>query len=311
MVDLERLHGIFPPIVTPLTADDDVDHASLSRLVEYLLGQGVHGIWATGTTGEFPCFSQGEREGVVRTVVETVRGRVPVIVGIGDASTKLAIEHGKAALRQGADAVALTPPYYYVNSQDELADHFRAVRAAVDLPLLVYNIPQTVKARMEVPTVLALAQEGIVVGVKDSQNDLDWFRMVMTGVAERGLDFRGFLGTRILIDAGRIVGAHGAIPGTSNIVAADCVAIYNAANAGDWATADRHTRRTMDVQKITNLARGSATSSSFSGMKAVLTSLGVLATARVRAPLRSVTPEEQQKIGEAAAAFGFPPFIAR
>ena len=306
MLDLDRLHGIFPPILTPLTDDDEVDHRSLRRLVNYLLGQGVHGIWATGTTGEFPCFTGEERESVVRTVVETVKGRVPVIVGIGDASTRLAIEHGKAALRQGADAVALTPPYYYLNSQEELLDHFRAVKAAVDLPLLVYNIPQTVKARMEVPTVLQLADEGVVVGLKDSQNDLDWFRQVMTGVSERGLRFRGFLGTRILIDAGRIAGAHGSIPGTANIVAADCVAIYNAANADDWATADRHTRRTMDVQKITNIARGSATSSSFSGMKAVLKSLGVLASARVRAPLRTVTAEEQERIDAATAAFGFP-----
>ena len=308
MLDLARLHGIFPPVLTPLTPGDEVDHASLKNLVNYLIGQGVHGIWATGTTGEFPCFSQEERETVVRTVVETVGGRIPVIVGIGDAGTKLAIGHGKAALRQGADAVALTPPYYYLNSQDELADHFREVRAAVDLPLLVYNIPQTVKARMEVPTVLQLAQEGTVIGVKDSQNDLDWFRMVMTGVAERDLPFRGFLGTRILIDAGRIVGAHGSIPGTSNIVAADCVAIYNAANKGDWATADCHTRRTMDVTRITNLAKGSANSSNFSGMKAVLKSLGVLATAKVRAPLRTVTEDEQERIAAATAAFGFPPF---
>lgn len=308
MLDLARLHGIFPPTLTPLTEDDEVDHASLKRLISYLMGQGVHGIWATGTTGEFPCFSREERESVVRTTIETVGGRIPVIVGIGDASTKLAIAHGKAALRQGADAVALTPPYYYLNSQEELADHFRAVRAAVDLPLLVYNIPQMVKARMEVPTVLQLAAEGTVIGVKDSQNDLDWFRMVMTGVAERGLNFRGFLGTRILIDAGRIVGAHGSIPGTSNIVAADCVAIYNAATAGDWATADRHTRRTMDVTKITSLAKGSATSSSFSGMKAVLKSLGVLTTAKVRAPLRTVSEDEQERIAAATAAFGFPPF---
>ncbi|HLZ10460.1 MAG TPA: dihydrodipicolinate synthase family protein [Chloroflexota bacterium] len=306
MLDLQRLHGIFPPILTPLTDDDEVDHLSLRRLVNYLLGQGVHGIWATGTTGEFPCFTRDERESIVRTVVETVRGRVPVIVGIGDASTRLAIEHGKAALRQGAQAVALTPPYYYVNSQEELVEHFRAVKNAVDLPLLVYNIPQTVKARMEVPTVLQLATDGVVVGVKDSQNDLDWFRQVMAGVTERRLTFRGFLGTRILIDAGRIVGAHGSIPGIANITAADCVAIYNAASGGDWATADRHTRRTMDVQRITNIARGSATSSSFSGMKAVLKSLGVLASARVRAPLRTVTSEEQARIDDATADFGFP-----
>jgi 4-hydroxy-tetrahydrodipicolinate synthase len=304
MLNLDRLHGIFSPILTPLADDEEVDHTSLRRLVTYLLGQGVQGIWATGTTGEFPCFNQAEREAIVNTVVETVAGRVPVVVGIGDASTRLAIEHGRAALRAGADAVALTPPYYYINSQEELLEHFRALRAAVDLPLLVYNIPQNVKARMEVPTVLTLASEGTVVGLKDSQNDLDWFRQVMTGASERNLNLRGFLGTRILIDAGIVAGAHGAIPGISNVVAADCVATYQAARTGDWLTADHHTRRALTAQKVINLARGSATASSFSGMKAMLKSIGVLATARVRLPLRTVSSEEEAHIATATADFG-------
>lgn len=299
MLDLERLHGIFPPILTPLADNEDVDHNSLRRLVRHLLDQGVNGIWATGTTGEFPCFTQEEREGIVQTVVEAANGRVPVIAGIGDASTRLAIGHGQAAKRAGVDAIALTPPYYYLNSQDELLAHFRALRAAVDLPLLVYNIPQTVKTRMEVATVLTLAEEGTIIGIKDSQNDLDWFRQLMTGITERDLKFRGFLGTRILIDAGLIAGAHGAIPGHSNVTAADSVAVYAAARRGDWATADRHTRRILATQKIINLAKGSPTSASFSGMKAILKAQGVLASARVRLPLRTVSAEEEARIAAA------------
>jgi 4-hydroxy-tetrahydrodipicolinate synthase len=306
MLDLNRLHGIFTPILTPLTDQEDVDHPSLARLVNYLIDLGVHGIWATGTTGEFPCFDQSERESILRTVVDAVAGRVPVIAGIGDASTRLAIANGHAAERAGVDAVALTPPYYYVNSQEELLEHFRAVRRAVNLPLLVYNIPQTVKVKMDVQTVLTLAREGTVAGIKDSQNDLDWFRMVMTAVREEGLNFRGFLGTRILIDSGLIAGAHGAIPGISNVSAADCVAVYEAARRGDWATADRHTVRTIKIQNIVNIAKGSPTASSFSGMKAMLKALGVISTSRVRLPLRTVTPEEEARIAQATADFGLP-----
>ncbi len=305
-MNLEQLHGIFTPILTPLTDAEDVDHLSLRRLVNYLIDQGVHGIWATGTTGEFSCFDQTEREAIVQTVVEAAAGRVPVIAGIGDCSTRLAIAHGCAARRAGADAVALTPPYYYVNSQEELLDHFRAVRQAVDLPLLIYNIPQNVKTRMEVPTVLTLAREGTVVGIKDSQNDLDWFRQVMTATRDDGLNFRGFLGTRILIDSGVIAGANGAIPGISNVIASDCVAVYEAARRGDWKAADRHTVRAIGIQKVINIARGSPTSSSFSGMKAILKSLGVLSTARVRLPLRTVTADEEARIAEAITGFGLP-----
>jgi 4-hydroxy-tetrahydrodipicolinate synthase len=195
-----------------------------------------------------------------------------------------------------------------VNSQDELLDHYRAVRAAVDLPLLVYNIPQTVKTKLDVPTVLTLASEGTVVGIKDSQNDLDWFRQVMTATHERGLAFRGFLGTRILIDAGIVAGADGAIPGISNVVAGDCVAVYDAAIRGDWTTANERTKRVLAAQKIINLAKGSPNSSSFSGMKAMLKALGVLSSARVRLPLRTVGPDEEQRIASAVAEFGLPAY---
>lgn len=304
MVNLDRLQGIFPPILTPLTEDEDVDHPSLDRLVRYLIGEGVNGIWATGTTGEFPAFSQAERAAIVETVVDAAAGKVPVIVGIGDASTRLAIEHGQAAARADADAIALTPPYYYMNSQDELLEHFRAVHRAVDLPLLVYNIPQTVKTKMDVATVLTLASEGTVVGIKDSQNDLDWFRQLMTTVSERKLPFRGFLGTRILIDAGLVAGANGAIPGISNVGAADCVGAWEAAKRGDWRRADEHTRRLLKIQQIINLARGSANSQSFSGMKAILKALGVIASPRVRLPLRTVTSEEEAKIAAAVRDLG-------
>lgn len=304
MLDLERLHGIFPPILTPLTDTEDVDHASLARLVQYLIGQGIHGIWATGTTGEFPAFNQSERAAIVETVVRSAAGRVPVIVGIGDASTRLAIAHGRAAEQAQADAIALTPPYYYLNSQEELLEHFRAVHRAVNLPLLVYNIPQTVKTKLDIATVLTLASEGTVIGIKDSQNDLDWFRQLMTSIAERNLPFRGFLGTRILIDAGLIAGAHGAIPGISNVAAADCVGAWEAAKHGDWHRADEHTRNILKVQTVINLARGSANAQSFSGMKAILKALGVIASPRVRLPLRTVGPEEEARIAAAVRDLG-------
>lgn len=262
MRQLEQFCGIFPPILTPLTEEEDVDHPSLKRLVTYLVSEGVNGIWATGTTGEFPMFSQAERAAIVQTVVDAAGGRVPVIVGIGDASTRLAIEHGRAPARAGADAIALTPPYYYLNSQDELLEHYRAVHRAVDLPLLVYNIPQTVKTKLDVATVLTLAREGTVVGIKDSQNDLDWFRQLMTAVSDQGLAFRGFLGTRILIDAGLIAGANGAIPGISNVGAADCVGAWESAKRSEWhaATPEEEARiaaatRDLGLKAPANLAR--------------------------------------------------------
>ena len=232
MLEPSALHGILPPIVTPLTSDGEVDHRSLTSACRFLLASGVHGIWAAGTTGEFPCFTAGERAEIVQTCVAAAGGRVPVVANVGDCSTKLAVDHARRAAAASADALALTPPYYYLNSQGELMDHFRAVRTAVDLPLLVYNIPQTVKTQFEVATVLSLAEEGTVVGMKDSQNDLDWDRTLIAGLRERDVPFRLFLGTRSLIDAGILLGACGAIPGTANVTPAWSVATYEAAARG-------------------------------------------------------------------------------
>jgi 4-hydroxy-tetrahydrodipicolinate synthase len=305
VLDLERLHGIVPPILTPVADDESIDVASLRRLIEFQIGAGVHGIWVLGTTGEFASFTRPERAAAVEAAVDAVSGRVPVIANISDAATRLAIEHARDARAAGADAIALLPPYYYVNEQDELLDHFRRMRDAVDLPLLAYNIPQNVKAKFGVETILKLGAEGAIVGLKDSQNDLDWFRQVMTGARQRGIKLRGFLGTRYLIDAGLLAGAHGAIPGIANVAPRLCVEVYEAARRQDWDAADVATERLLAVTKLAGLAKGgSTTAASFSTMKAALKHMGVLTSCRVSAPLRCVTEAEEAQVAEMVGALG-------
>lgn len=305
MLDLEKLHGVVPPILTPLSPDETIDLASLRRLVAFLIQGGVHGIWVLGTTGEFASFTRRERAEAVRVAVEAAGGRVPVVANISDAATRLAIEHGRDAAAAGADAAALLPPYYYLNEQDELLDHFRRVREAVDLPLLAYNIPQNVKAKFGVETILRLGEEGTIVGLKDSQNDLDWFRQVMTGARQRGVRLRGFLGTRYLIDAGLLAGAHGAIPGVANVAPRLCVECYEAARRGDFEAADRATAKLIAVTRLGGIARGgSATAGNFATMKAALRRMGVLSTSLVTAPLRNLTEEEEASVAETVSALG-------
>src|SRR6185503_11844865 len=186
-----RLQGIFVPMLTPLTADERVDEAPLRRLVDFLVDGGVHGLWAMVTTGEFAALPEAERAVAVAATVEQTAGRVPVIANIGASSTGLALRHARNAAAAGADALALTPPHYYPHSMDEMLVHFRALKEAFpDTPLLVYNIPQTVKVKMTVPTTLQLAREGTCQGIKDSQNDLRWFRMLTQSIRADGLEDR-------------------------------------------------------------------------------------------------------------------------
>src|SRR5260221_551327 len=297
-----RLHGIFVPMLTPLAADESVDVDSVRRLVDFLVGAGVHGIWAMGTTGEFAALTEAERARGVAATVEQVAGRVPVIANIGDSSTGLALRHARHAVEAGADALALTPPHYYPHSMDEMLTHFRALKEAFpELPLLIYNIPQTVKVKMTLQTTLQLAREGTVQGIKDSQNDLRWFRTLSQAIRADGLEdrFRLFVGTRILIDAAFVVGGHGAIPATSNVAPAAAAEAWEAAVRGDFNAAGRAQEVVMAYENLAEIARGgSPDAASYSSMKNTLKEWGVINDPRLTRPLRSFTDEEVSTLRE-------------
>jgi 4-hydroxy-tetrahydrodipicolinate synthase len=304
-MDLARLHGIFVPMVTPLTDDERVDHASMRRLIDFLIEGGVHGIWVMGTTGEFAAFPEEERAAAIETTVDHVAGRVPVIANVGDSSTGLALRHARHAARLGADALALTPPHYYPHSMDEMLSHFRTLKQAhPDLPLLVYNIPQTVKVKMTVQTTLQLATEGTVQGIKDSQNDLRWFRQLAVGARAAGLgqNFRLFLGTRALIDAGALLNAHGAIPATANVAPAACAETWEASIRGDFAQAARAQELVLDFEDLALIARGgSSEAAGYSSMKHTLREWGIIQNPRVTRPLREFSDAEVSELRDRLA----------
>jgi 4-hydroxy-tetrahydrodipicolinate synthase len=302
--DLTRYRGIVPPIVTPLMPYGALDLDSLTRLTRWLIDEGVHGIWACGTNGEFPCFTAEEREHVVATCVRAAAGRVPVIANVADCSTSLAIEHGRRALQAGADAIAVTPPYYYANSQDELVQLFHEVRAALDAPLFVYNIPSTVKVRFEVPTIVKLAIDGTIAGIKDSQGDIDFIRALSLALRRAETELRILLGTRSLIDVGLLVGAHGAIPGISNVVPGSCVETYDAAMRGDWAAAARAQALVIQANNTVKAATGSPAAQGMGGIKAALKALGIIEHSTLKGPLHSPTTAEEEQVAAVARELG-------
>ena len=289
-------HGIFCPMLTPLTHDETIDEVSLRRLIDFLIDGGVHGIWVMGTTGEFALLQETERARAVALTVDHVAGRVPVIANVGDNSTALALRHARHAVEAGADALACTPPHYYLHSMDEVMTHYRALKLAFpEPPLFIYNIPQTVKVRMTLEATLQLAREGTASGIKDSQNDLQWFRSLAATIHQEGREsqFRLFLGTRTLIDIGVVAGAHGAIPANSNVVPRACVMAYEAAVAGDWAGARAAQALATRYDDLAEVAHGgSPNAATLSSLKHVLRAWGIIDDPTVAQPSRSLTPEE-------------------
>ncbi len=286
-MELARFRGIVTPLVSPINASEELDFNSLINLVDFQIDQRVAGLWVMGTTGEFAAFDEDERAEAVRVVVQRAKGRVPVIANISDASTRLVLRHLRRAESAGADAVAVTPPYYYPHTQAEVLDHFSKVHAASPLPLFIYNIPQTVRVSVDLETAVRLAKDGIACGIKDSQNDLEWFRQLTLAMAKATIPFPAFAGTRHLIDAAVLAGAVGAIPSIANAYPELCVEVYEKSIAGDFGGANRAQTLIVELESESERARGvgSKNAAAIGFLKNKLVERGIIASPALTSPL--------------------------
>jgi 4-hydroxy-tetrahydrodipicolinate synthase len=296
MTDRE-IKGVIVPMVTPLNPDETVDIGSLRRLVNHLIDNEVHGLWASGTTGEFANLPDSERIRAMEATVDEVSGRVPVICNISSTSTKMSVELASEVRELGMDGIALTPPYYYPDSQDELADHYRYAQDQLGLPLWVYNIPQTVKTVVEPGTIATLAAEGTVVGVKDSSGTGELLAQLNVLCDQGEISLLRFLGTVFRVTSAGSVGVHGVIPGIANLVPNVCARGWEAGESGDTETVRECNAKLITAQKVGAVAKGGgANAASFGGMKAALKHMGVIDHDTTSRPFRPLTDEEKAEI---------------
>ncbi|MDP6619937.1 MAG: 4-hydroxy-tetrahydrodipicolinate synthase, partial [Nitrospinota bacterium] len=164
-------HGSIVAIVTPFK-NGDVDEAALRGLIEWHIASGTHGIVSCGTTGESPTLSHEEHDRVVNFTLEVVGGRAPVIAGAGSNSTQEAIHRTRHAKEAGADGALLVTPYYNKPTQEGLFRHFQAVAEAVDIPIVLYDVPGRTAVGMKPETVARLAEIPNIVALKEATGDL-------------------------------------------------------------------------------------------------------------------------------------------
>lgn len=166
------LTGSIVALITPMHADGSVNHEQLESLVQWHIEQGTNAIVAVGTTGESATLSVQEHLSVVQTVIQAADKRIPVIAGAGANNTHEAIELSKAAQRLGADYTLSVVPYYNKPSQEGIYQHFKAISEAVDIPMIVYNVPGRTMVDMNNNTILRLAQLPHIVGVKEASSNI-------------------------------------------------------------------------------------------------------------------------------------------
>ena len=266
--------GLLPALVTPFR-DGAVDEEAFVRLVERQVAGGVHGLVPVGTTGETATLSHDEHRRVVQLCVATARGRVPVIAGAGSNSTEEAIELVRHAKAIGADAALVVTPYYVRPSQEGLYAHYAAINEAVQLPVLVYNVPSRTGTDISNEVLARLAKLPNIVGVKDATGDLSRASMQRLMCGDDWVMLSGDDPTALGYLAH---GGHGCISVTSNVAPEQTSALYTAVMAGDWAGALQHQDR------LIRLHRSLFTDASPAPTKFALAHLG-LCTEDVRLPL--------------------------
>ncbi|MFN3931362.1 MAG: 4-hydroxy-tetrahydrodipicolinate synthase [Brevundimonas sp.] len=286
--------GVITALITPLR-DGKVDETAFRTLLERQIAAGVHGVVPMGTTGESASLHLDEHRRVVELCVEIAAGRVRVIAGAGSSATDKAIELVRHAKTVGADGALVVTPYYNRPSQAGLAAHFEAIAESVQLPVLLYNVPGRTGVDLANETVARLAAHPNIVGIKDATGDMGRVSWMRAHIRDQQFDLisgddPSFLGYQAH-------GGVGVISVTSNVAPEAMVAMYEAAAAGDFATAREWQDRLIGLHKALFLDNSPSPS------KYALTRLQ-LCTEEVRLPLAQTADAVKPEIDRAMAEAG-------
>ena len=283
-------------MVTPLAGRDELDHEALERIIEHILGGGVHGLFVLGSTGEAPSLSSRVKREVVERSVKQVDGRVPLLVGVTDTSFMGALELTQFAADQGADAVVLAPPYYFPAHQDDLQRYFAEFAAESPLPVILYNIPSHTKVDISLATVEQLIDVPNIIAFKDSSGNMLYYNRLLELAAQRP-EFPVFMGPEELLGESVLIGGNGGVCGGANLVPSLYVELYNAAVAGDLHLIHRLQQRLLRISsKIYGV--GDPPSGYLKGIKCALSIVG-LCSDRMAEPLHRLNDDKRRRIEQA------------
>lgn len=262
--DIRAIKGVIPAMVTTFDENEDVDLKRARALVNYLIKSGVNGLYITGSTGERFLMTAEERKVFTEAVIDEVKGRIPVIVHIGDIGTKKSIDLAKHAQKAGADAISSVPPFYYKFNGDDIFSYYKDISESVSIPMIVYNIG--LAGLMSNALVKRIASLANVKGLKFTGCEHDDMCALKQ---ELGADFMIYSGCDEMATQGLLAGADGLIGSTYNLMLDTALEIYKLAQMGDYVAA-------FEIQKIaTKLIQYIVQWDFFPIMKKLMTANGV------------------------------------
>lgn len=221
----KEIKGIIPPIITPMNQDETIHEEELRNQVNRLIKAGIHGIFPCGTNGEGYALEEKEKLRVLEIVVEETKGRIPVYAGTGCITTKETIRQSKLAEKMGADVLSVITPYFAAASQEELYEHYKALAQAVQIPIIMYNIPARTGNVLSPDIVARLSQIDNIAGVKDSSGNFDNLLQYIEKTKKQK-DFAVLAGNDSLILWNLMAGGTGGVAGCANVFPEVMVSIY-------------------------------------------------------------------------------------
>ncbi|MBI4257523.1 MAG: 4-hydroxy-tetrahydrodipicolinate synthase [Thaumarchaeota archaeon] len=293
-----KLHGVIVAIVTPFTPKDEVDVPGLKKLVDYIVENGVHGIMTTGGNGEFPHLFHDERKKVLEVINDRCPSKVPVIACVSACGTKEVISLSKHAKNVGADAVILTPPYYFDLPPSAILGHYSDLAKSVDIPIVAYNNPTYTRHNITPSLAVSLSKIDGVVGLKQSNANLSEAVEILRLVGKKisvltGIDSQLF--------AALCIGARGVFSTAACVYPKQMVDLYEAYRSGKLAEARKLHEKLQIVNKFFEYEPGYVTP-----CKEALTMLG-LPAGPVRKPMPPLTQQERAELKGALKAIGLKP----
>lgn len=278
------MKGIIPAVVTPFREDERIDYAAWQRILETLIGAGVHGLFVAGAQGEFFALDEEERQVAVRFCVQTAARRVPVYANAGAVTTRQTVRMAQRAEADGADCIVVITPYYIRPNAEELLEHYREICRSVNLPVLAYNIPERTGVDFTPSLALRLADAAPnFVGLKDSSGQLERIEEY------RAAGLKVFMGRDHLILAGLERGCAGAVSACANIAPRAFVDLFAAFEAGDR-------RRAVELQELVVPLREAFSLATFPSVVKEAMALAGMPAGRCRRPVGPASEEARKQL---------------
>ena len=279
---MSGFHGVYPAIITPMTPEGDLNEAAFREVMEFNIQAGVHGFWVAGGTGESVLLDDEENMRIAEIAADQSRGRIENIMHVGAATTARAVKLAEHAAKSGVESICCVPPFFYRQSDEAIVEHYRAVGAAADLPLFVYNLPQSTGVEVT-PELMRKIQDGVpqLKGLKHSAVTFTNVR----AFAKMGLHC--LIGNSMLMLPALTIGATGCVDGPPNMAPEFWVEIWNAYNDGDIARAEAAQDRASEVTGLVRQFGLHATA------KAVISERLGIDCGDPRAPGQPLAPEQR------------------